>query len=234
VKGKFPLHRVIRMDSDTMKARGSHDAALETFRRGEAHILLGTQMIAKGLDFPNVTLVGVVDADTILHQSDLRASERTFQLIAQVAGRAGRSERGGRVLVQTSSPTDFAIQCAVRHDFLSFAKQELLNRQEMQAPPFSRWVRVILRGPVEERTRLTAIAMADVLREVVDQRELDVRVLGPAPCPVTKLQNLFRFHYLLSAPTLESIQTLWRELRGKLPADKDVEFVIDVDPMNLR
>lgn len=234
VKGKFPMHRVIRMDSDTMKARGSHDAALETFRRGEAHILLGTQMIAKGLDFPNVTLVGVVDADTILHQSDLRASERTFQLIAQVAGRAGRSERGGRVLVQTSAPTDFAIQCAVRHDFLSFAKQELLNRQEMQAPPFSRWVRVILRGPVEERTRLTAIAMADILREVVEQRELDVRVLGPAPCPITKLQSFFRFHYLLSAPTLEPIQTLWRELRAKLPVDKDVEYVIDVDPMNLR
>ncbi len=234
VRAKFPGYRVIRMDSDTMKARGSHDEALETFRRGEAQILLGTQMIAKGLDFPNVTLVGVVDADTILHQADLRASERTFQLIAQVAGRAGRSERGGRVLVQTSSPTDFAIQRAINHDFLGFAHQELINRHEMLAPPFTRWVRVILRGPIEERTRMVALAMADVLREVVEQRSLDVRVLGPAPCPVTKLQSFYRFHYLLAAPTLEPIQSLWRELRNKLPTDKDVEFVIDVDPMNLR
>lgn len=234
VKHKFPNHRCIRMDSDTMKRRGSHDAALEAFRRGEAEILLGTQMIAKGLDFPNVTLVGVVDADTILHQADLRASERTFQLIAQVAGRAGRSEKGGRVLVQTCSPTDFAIQRAVQHDYEGFVTQELQNRRDMLAPPFSRWVRVILRGPLEERVRTTAIAMADVLREVVDSRQLDLRVLGPAPCPVAKLQNHYRFHYLLAAPTLDPIRELWRELRAKLPTDRDVEFVIDVDPLNLR
>ena len=234
VKSKFPEHRCIRMDSDTMKQRGSHDEALERFRRGEAHILLGTQMIAKGLDFPNVTLVGVIDADTILHQPDLRASERTFQLIAQVAGRAGRSEKGGRVIVQTCSPTDFAIQRAVQHDFIGFATQELISRREMNAPPFARWVRVVLRGPVEDRVKLVAQEMAELIREVVQRRGIDIRVLGPAPCPVTKLQNNYRYHYLLAAPTIEPMQTLWRDLRLKLPSDKGVEFVVDVDPQNLR
>ena len=234
VISKFPKHRVIRMDSDTMQKRGSHDEALETFRRGEAHILVGTQMIAKGLDFPNVTLVGVVDADTVLHQADLRASERTFQLISQVAGRAGRSERGGRVFVQTCSPTDFAIQKSVDHDFLGFAKGELEIRREMDAPPFRHYVRVILRGPFEEIVQSVSLDMADVIRDVVKSRSLDIRVLGPAPCPVAKLQANYRFHFLLSSAERDPVRELWRELRPTLPQDRNVEFVVDVDPINLR
>ena len=234
VRLKFPDYRVIRMDSDTMQKRGSHDEALEIFRRGEAHILVGTQMIAKGLDFPNVTLVGVVDADTVLHQPDLRASERTFQLIAQVAGRAGRSERGGRVIVQTCSPTDAAIQRAIHHDFEGFAKQELQQRRDADAPPFQHWVRVILRGPIEDAVQSVSLDMADMIREVVQKRSLDIRVLGPAPCPVARLQSNYRFHFLLSAAELEPVRTLWRELRPKLPTDRSVEYVVDVDPLNLR
>lgn len=234
VKSKFPNQNVIRMDSDTMQKRGSHDEALETFRRGDARVLVGTQMIAKGLDFPNVTLVGVVDADTILHQPDLRALERTFQLIAQVAGRAGRSERGGRVVVQTCSPDDVAIQCAVRHDFEGFAKVELANRLDADAPPFRHWARVILRGPIEQAAQAISLEMSDTIREVIAKRKLDIRVLGPAPCPVAKLQANYRFHFLLSAPELEPIRALWRELRPTLPQDKSVDYVIDVDPLNLR
>jgi primosomal protein N' (replication factor Y) (superfamily II helicase) len=234
VKSKFPKHNVLRMDSDTMQKRGSHDEALETFRRGDAHILVGTQMIAKGLDFPNVTLVGVVDADTILHQADLRALERTFQLIAQVAGRAGRSERGGRVIVQTCSPDDVAIQCAVKHDFVGFAVGELANRLDADAPPYRNWARVILRGPIEQAVQAISLEMSDTIREVIAKRDLDMRVLGPAPCPIAKLQANYRFHFLLSAPTLDPIRSLWRELRPTLPQDKSVEFVVDVDPLNLR
>ena len=234
VKSKFPNQNVIRMDSDTMQKRGSHDEALETFRRGDARVLVGTQMIAKGLDFTNVTLVGVVDADTILHQPDLRALERTFQLIAQVAGRAGRSERGGRVVVQTCSPDDVAIQCAVRHDFEGFAKVELANRLDADAPPFRHWARVILRGPIEQAAQAISLEMSDTIREVIAKRKLDIRVLGPAPCPVAKLQANYRFHFLLSAPELEPIRALWRELRPTLPQDKSVDYVIDVDPLNLR
>lgn len=234
VQAKFPNHKVIRMDSDTMQRRGSHDEALEQFRHGNAHILVGTQMIAKGLDFPNVTMVGVVDADTVLHQPDLRASERTFQLIAQVAGRAGRSERGGRVFVQTCSPTDIAIQKAIHHDYVGFAEHELKHRKEQEAPPFTHWVRVILRGPIEQAVESVAFDMSDVIRDVVQKRSLDIRVLGPAPCPVTKLQANYRFHFLLSAADLNAVRILWRELRPTLPTDRSVEFVVDVDPINLR
>ena len=234
VQAKFPNHKVIRMDSDTMQKRGSHDEALELFRHGKAHILVGTQMIAKGLDFPNVTMVGVVDADTVLHQPDLRASERTFQLIAQVAGRAGRSEKGGRVFVQTCSPTDIAIQKAIHHDYVGFAEHELKHRQEQEAPPFTHWVRVILRGPIEQAVESVAFDMSDVIRDVVQKRDLDIRVLGPAPCPITKLQSNYRFHFLLSAADLNAARILWRELRPTLPTDRSVEFVVDVDPINLR
>lgn len=234
VIAKFPQHRVLRMDSDTMQKRGSHDEALSAFQRGEAQILVGTQMIAKGLDFPNVTLVGVIDADTVLHQPDMRSSERTFQLIAQVAGRAGRSEKGGRVLVQTCCPQDVSIQKAVQHDFIGFAKFELQNRREAGAPPFQHWVRVILRGPVEEAVKSVALDMADLLRDVIQRRGLTMRVLGPAPCPVTKLKGQYRYHFQLSAVDLEPIRLLWRELLPQLPADRSVEFVVDVDPINLR
>ena len=234
VVSKFPKHRVLRMDSDTMQKRGSHDVALEKFRSGEAHVLVGTQMIAKGLDFPNVTLVGVVDADTILHQPDMRASERTFQLIAQVAGRAGRSERGGRVLVQTCSPDDVAIRHAVQHDFVRFAAGELVHRFEMGCPPFRRWVRVIMRGPVEDSVQSVSLDMADVIRDVVARRGLPIRVLGPAPCPVARLQSNYRFHFLLSSSDPDALRALWRELRPQLPTDRNVDFVVDVDPLNLR
>ncbi len=234
VQAKFPNHKVIRMDSDTMQKRGSHEEALELFRHGKAHILVGTQMIAKGLDFPNVTMVGVVDADTVLHQPDLRASERTFQLIAQVAGRAGRSERGGRVFVQTCSPTDIAIQKAIHHDYAGFAEHELKHRLEQEAPPFTHWVRVILRGPIEQAVESVAFDMSDVIRDVVQKRELAIKVLGPAPCPITKLQSNYRFHFLLSAVDLNAVRILWRELRPTLPTDRSVEFVVDVDPINLR
>ncbi|MCA9099463.1 MAG: primosomal protein N', partial [Planctomycetaceae bacterium] len=137
VIAKFPGHTVVRMDSDSMRKPGSHDKALEAFRKGEVSILLGTQMIAKGLDFPNVTLVGVVDADTQLHQPDYRAAERTFQLIAQVAGRTGRGEKGGRVLVQTTSPDEPAIQFAASHDYDGFAYRELAHRREAGYPPYT-------------------------------------------------------------------------------------------------
>lgn len=234
VQAKFPNHKVIRMDSDTMQKRGSHDEALELFRHGKAHILVGTQMIAKGLDFPNVTMVGVVDADTVLHQPDLRASERTFQLIAQVAGRAGRSEKGGRVFVQTCSPTDIAIQKAVHHDYAGFAEHELKHRLEQEAPPFTHWVRVILRGPIEQAVESVAFDMSEVIRDVVQKGDLDIKVLGPAPCPITKLQANYRFHFLLSAADLNAVRILWRQLRPSLPTDRSVEFVVDVDPINLR
>jgi primosomal protein N' (replication factor Y) len=234
VKAKFGGFPCLRMDSDSMRSVGSHDRALERFRHGEIKILLGTQMIAKGLDFPNVTLVGVIDADTVLHQPEFRASERTFQLIAQVAGRTGRSIKGGRVLVQSSSPGEIPIQMAAQHNFVGFATRELLVRREMNYPPYQFLTRVILRGPNELIVQETAKAMAELLRKTAQEAGSPVRILGPAPAPITKLKNLFRYHFQLSAPTLEPIQVLWRAVRGTLPQGRDVEYVIDVDPLNLR
>src|SRR5262249_47929097 len=153
------------------------------FRRGEVQVLLGTQMIAKGLDFPNVTLVGVVNADTALHLPDFRAAERTFQLVTQVAGRTGRGEKGGRVLVQTFSPEHSAIQAAVRHDFTTFAKKELPIRESLGSPPCGSMVRLVMRGPSLEPVQLFAGQVAESLRVELSRREAQFRVLGPAPAP---------------------------------------------------
>ena len=234
VKAKFGKSTCLRMDSDTMKKPGSHDEALERFRLGEAKILLGTQMIAKGLDFPNVTLVGVINADTLLYSPDLRAAERTFQLIAQVAGRTGRSERGGRVIVQSANPSEPAIALAAQHDYLGFAALELRHRREANAPPFRSLIRIILRGAVEDRVKQEALAMAALLRATAERLALTVRILGPAPCQITKLRDLWRFHLQLSAESFETVRDLWRAAAPQITRVSDVEFQIDVDPVNMR
>ena len=234
VRARFPDATCLRMDSDAMRKPGSHDEALERFRKGEVQILLGTQMIAKGLDFPNVTLVGVVAADTLLHQPDMRASERTFQLISQVAGRTGRSDRGGRVLVQTSCPAEPAIVKAAHHDFLGFAEQELKHRREMLAPPFYHIARVILRGPDESAVKQLSLMITDKLREASAAGGNAVHILGPAPAPVAKLKNNFRYHLQLAAQELPAIQELWRTVHPDLPQSHEVEYTIDVEPLNMR
>ena len=165
-----------------MRGRGSHEQVLAAFKAGEVRILLGTQMIAKGLDFPNVTLVGVVNADTALHLPDFRAAERTFQLVAQVAGRTGRGDRPGRVLVQTYSPDHPAIRLAARHDFVGFAASELPEREKYGVPPFGRLVRLIARGPEEAAVHAYMNELADGFRAAADPLGAHPRP-GPGPDP---------------------------------------------------
>jgi primosomal protein N' (replication factor Y) len=234
VRAKFPGRKAVRMDSDAMRKPGSHDAALDAFRRKEADILLGTQMIAKGLDFPNVTLVGVINADTLLQQPDIRAAERTFQLISQVAGRTGRGEKGGRVLVQTSSPDDPVIRAAANHDFEGFARMELQHRQEFDLPPFSHLARVILRSKADDTVHAAARRIATLVREAAERIAPEVKVVGPAPCPILKLRGHYRYHFRLQAKEIESLQLLWREVRPNLDPGMDVELTIDVDPLDMR
>ncbi len=234
VKAKFPGVKCLRMDSDSMSKPGSHDAALERFRHGEVPVLLGTQMIAKGLDFPNVTLVGVVDADTILHQPDLRATERTFQLISQVAGRTGRSSRGGRVLVQTCCPTEPAILKAAEHDYVGFVQPELAHRKEFQSPPFRKLARIILRGPNERDLQQQSQIFADTLQKKINEMESPACLLGPAPAPITRLKANYRYHIQLSATELEPLQQLWRAAVPELQKKVNVEFIVDVDPVSMR
>jgi primosomal protein N' (replication factor Y) len=234
VRIKFPDVKALRMDSDSMRRPGSHDTALEAFRRGEVQILLGTQMIAKGLDFPHVTLVGVVDADTTLHQPDLRAAERTFQLVSQVAGRTGRSMRGGRVLVQTTSPTEPCILKAAEHDYEGFARHELEHRRRLDMPPYQHLVRVVLRGPEEAAVREFAASACAVVRELADRQASVVRVLGPAPAPIAKLKKNYRHHFQLASAEIEILQRLWRTAAEHLPKKSGVEYSVDVDPMDMR
>ncbi len=233
ILARFPNASVLRMDSDTMQKPGSHERALAKFRAGEVQILLGTQMIAKGLDFPNVTLVGVVNADTALHFPDFRAAERTFQLVTQVAGRTGRGERGGRVLVQTFSPEHPAIQASLKHDFLLFAEAELVTREEYNYPPVSRMIRIVVRGDSEQQTEQFAESVTDHLRESVEQHGITARILGPAPAPIAKLRRKFRFHTLLQSTDGERLRTLVRESTADLKPPGDVQWIVDVDPLDM-
>ncbi|MCA8986491.1 MAG: primosomal protein N', partial [Planctomycetaceae bacterium] len=234
VRLKFPGVSVVRMDSDSMRKHGSHDEALERFRHGDVRILLGTQMIAKGLDFPNVTLVGVVDADTALHQVDFRASERTFQLISQVAGRTGRSQRGGRVLVQTMQPDAEAIRFAAEHDYIGFATQELSHREERLMPPQSVLLRLILRGKDEAILDAEAVKMSDLLREAANELQLTCRILGPAPAPLARHKDFFRYQILISSRTHEILTGLVRHCESAFEKLTGIEYAIDVDPLHMR
>ena len=230
VRARFPEHACLRMDTDSMRSRGSHEQALAAFRDGKVRILLGTQMIAKGLDFPNVTLVGVINADTALHLPDFRAAERTFQLVTQVAGRTGRGAQGGRVLVQTFSPDTPAIMAAVRHDYGAFARVELPQREAAGYPPFASMVRIVVRGESERGARALADELGRRLRAKADGA---VRVLGPAPAPMTKLRGQYRFQIQLQSIDGELLRTVVRAATADLKPPEGLVWTVDVDPWDM-
>jgi primosomal protein N' (replication factor Y) len=233
VRSRFPDEPCLRMDSDSMQRFGSHEKALDRFRSGEIKILLGTQMIAKGLDFPNVMLVGVINADTALHFPDFRAAERTFQLVTQVAGRTGRGPRGGRVLVQTFSPEHPAILAAARHDYVMFAEQELPVRQEFDYPPFSTMARIVVRGPDAEPTEEFADQLSDRLHEHVEAQPTKIRVLGPAEAPMPKLRGKFRFHLLLHGRDRTAVCRVIEQTTETLSSANNIIWTVDIDPVDM-
>ena len=235
VKARFPDACVARMDSDTMRRAGSHQKVLSAFRAGEIDILLGTQMIAKGLDFPNVLLVGVINADGALHFPDFRAAERTFQLVTQVAGRTGRGDRGGRVIVQTFSPEHPAIQAASRHDYEKFAEDEMINRRKYNYPPLGSVARIIIRGPDEQITEATAENLVGRLEATRDMLKHEIRILGPAPPPFPRLSGKFRFHVMLQCPDTKALgETIRRACKDfSIPEKDEVQYVIDIDPIDM-
>jgi primosomal protein N' (replication factor Y) (superfamily II helicase) len=239
IEEKFPAHVVQRMDSDTTRRPGSHQKVLDAFRRGDIQILLGTQMIAKGLDFPNVTLVGVVNADVGLHLPDFRSAERTFQLLAQVAGRTGRGPRGGRVLVQTFTPEHPSISLAATHDYLRFAELELGHRREHLYPPYQRLARLIVRSKNEAAAQGFAEQLAGAFRESLQAparqppESPGVRLLGPAEAPVFRLNGYYRFHFQLQSASPALLHQVLREVLAVVRPPHNVEFVLDVDPYNM-
>jgi primosomal protein N' (replication factor Y) len=239
IETKFPSYVVRRMDSDTMKRPGSHKKLLDSFRKGEINILLGTQMIAKGLDFPNVTLVGVVNADVGLHHADFRAAERTFQLLAQVAGRTGRGARGGRVLIQTFSPEHPSIAMAAAHDYESFVASELPHRRQHNYPPYQRMARLIVRSRAQDAGADYAEKLAGAFRAALegltptDGESAEVRLLGPAECPVFRLKNYYRFHFQLQSPSSATLHQVLRKVVPAVRTPSGVELTIDIDPQDM-
>ncbi len=241
LRATFPNVKCLRMDTDSMQGAGSHERALESFRRGEVQILVGTQMIAKGLDFPNVTLVGVVNADTGLHFPDFRAVERTFQLVTQVAGRTGRGAKGGHVIVQTMNPDHFVIQCAARHDFEAFAAVELPLRRDHAYPPFAHSIRLVFRGNAEPTVKLFAEELTQRIREGLGDAAEGIRILGPGPAPISRLRGKFRYHVLIHAPISGAtadheaalLRTAIQRARIGLKAPDDIQWIVDVDPLSM-
>ena len=227
---KFPNYKILRMDSDSMRARNAHEKALTAFERGDVQILLGTQMIAKGLDFPNVTLVGVISADTILNLPDFRASERTFQLISQVAGRTGRGPKGGRVVVQSFNPRHYSITYAAAHDYDGFAKKELEYRKQLNYPPFSKLARIVFRSRKEEKAKEKSFVVAEKLKEITKTNGNHLEIFGPSPAPVTKINNMFRWHLLLRSQNHDSIHEALQGVSDMLKPSKSVQSIVDVDP----
>ncbi len=233
VQARFSDFPCLRMDTDSMQARGSHESALSRFRSGEIRILLGTQMIAKGLDFPDVTLVGVINADTALHLPDFRAAERTFQLVTQVAGRTGRGERGGSVLVQTFQPDHVAIRAAIRHDYEAFALAELPERQKLGYPPFGSMVRIVVRGAAETSVKEFAAHLADRVRGTANFSTGTVRVLGPATAPLAKLRGKYRFALQLQSADADVLHKALREAIAGVESPDGIQFTVDVDPIDM-
>lgn len=233
LREKFPSARIARMDSDTMKNAEDYQQTLDRFRTGEIDILLGTQMIAKGLDFPGVRLVGVVSADTALNFPDFRARERTFQLIAQVAGRSGRSAEAGRVVLQTFSPDDPAVQRAAKHDYAGFAQEEIAIRQEMVLPPVGRLARIVLRDTDHAAAQRRAHELANHLRAANETLNLRVHLRGPHPCAIARVADHHRYEVLLQAASAPPIQKLMTALRNQSLLISDHHTAIDVDPVSV-
>jgi len=226
----FPHATVRRMDSDTMTRRHSHEEALNEFRSGRIDILVGTQMIAKGLHFPNVTLVGVVNADLGLHIPDFRSQERTFQLLTQVAGRAGRGERPGVVVIQTYTPFNPAITYAVGHDYKGFYEEEMEVRKALGFPPVTRMIAVRFVGSDEGATADFAGCFMERVRISVPA---SVEASGPSPCPISRIKGKYRYISIFKGTGMRGLRAVLRDTALKLKRPKGVSAHVDADPVNM-
>ncbi|MCP5020786.1 MAG: primosomal protein N' [bacterium] len=227
----FPEARIARMDSDTMLRREDYEDTLAAFGRGEIDVLVGTQMIAKGLDFPRVTVVGVISADGALHLPDLRAAERTFQLLAQVSGRAGRADLPGRIVIQTHAPEHSAILHASRHDYLAFAEEELAQRKELSYPPFGRMLRIVLEDVDPSIVEKAAGEFAEALRATLGDK---AQTLGPMPAPMAMIRGRHRHHILIKGPLDGPAFGIARNLLVHMMEGRTrPRITLDVDPVQM-
>jgi len=222
---------IVRMDADTTKGKGGHERALAAFESIEgAGVLLGTQMIAKGLDYPEVTLVAVIDADTTLHLPDFRASERTYQLLEQVAGRGGRGDLHGHVVIQTYWPDHPAILAVAGHDPVGFRVSERIAREELGYPPFGRLANILVWGRDQGAVARSAQALAEIVRSKVPGTWA---LVGPSPAPLSRLKGNWRWHLLVKAPSDASMGPVLSEALRSTPREASVSVTADVDPSDL-
>ena len=249
----FPQARITRMDSDTLKRKEDYRRILGDFRAGKIDVLVGTQMIAKGLHFPNVTLVGIIYADLSLHMPDFRAGERTFQLLTQVAGRAGRGDVEGEVFVQAFTPFHPAIQYARRHDFVGFYEQEIEFREQLNYPPLSRIALLTLRGRNEDKVRLSAEHVRQKLESLVSQPagqfvpksvgggsgsrgttgQGEAQIAGPAPAPLARAETFYRYQIMLRTRSMTKLSRAIAQMQNTLALPDDVMLSVDIDPTDL-
>jgi primosomal protein N' (replication factor Y) len=227
----FPRARIARLDRDTVRGKRDYETILSGFRDGSYDILVGTQMIAKGHDIPNVTLVGVINADLGLGLPDFRAAERTFQLLTQAAGRAGRGTTPGIVLIQTLNPDHYAIRCAAAQNYEMFYSKEIEFRRLMWYPPFGALANVVVRATHEE----DALARSGALGRVLDPAPEGIKVLGPAPASVARLKNEYRYQMLVKASSRKRLSEVLHQLRRFAAGERwnPASLLIDVDPMTL-
>ncbi len=243
VRGKFPNARVVRVDTDNITKKGELQEKLDAFRNGKYDIMLGTQMVAKGLNFPNLQLVGVILADTGLHLPDFRAAERTFSLITQGAGRAGRFFPDGLVLVQTYAPDRKPIVCAVNGEIEEFYESELNEREMLDFPPYSRLVRLVFRAPTESQAEESAAGAVNILRSSLQKiihsdsarakSAEETEILGPAECPIVKIALNWRYQVLLRGNNMGIMQKVAADLLYNYRHSSDVYIECDVDPVSL-
>ncbi len=235
IKELYPEYNVERVDSDVMVRKGEHIRLLERFQKGDIDILVGTQMIAKGLDNPNVTLVGVISADASFNLPDFRASERGFQLLTQVAGRAGRGEFAGNVFFQTYNPDFYALESAKSQNYNEFYETEIVAREEFDYPPFSQIIRLILSSENNFRAEKSAQEIALRLCTMIEKYGISERleVLGPTPCVIERINGMYRFQILIKNKLDEKGHNFISSFLNKITMPKDIKLSIDVDPLDI-
>jgi primosomal protein N' (replication factor Y) (superfamily II helicase) len=230
---KFSVKNILRMDADTTSRKNSHQEILDKYRRREANVLIGTQMISKGLDFPDVTLVGVITADTSLNLPDFRAGERTFQMIAQVAGRSGRASKKGRVIVQTYSPEHYSIEYARYHDYKGFYEQEIMLRRELAYPPFSTIANILISGTIEDEV----IKYANEISQLLDDRiklQDGVEKLGPTAATISRIKNRFRWQIVIKSKSEEIVREILEGLSENCgEGQSNASISMDLNPQNM-
>lgn len=230
----FPQARILRMDADTTRQKGSHTSILKEFQEGKGQILVGTQMIAKGLDFPAVTLVGIVNPDTIINMPDFQAGERAFQLLSQVSGRAGRGDLPGEVLIQTFNPDNYLFPAMLINNYEAFASNEMANRELLQYPPFWVLARVLVSGSQEKNVLERVDYLAKLLKIEIDKQEEQVEILGPSMAPLNFIKGRYRYHLILKSTEIQTLQALAHNLRVHLQKmSPEPRVIIDLEAQTL-